>query len=245
MNNLKIALENVMQSEIKSYESGAEHKFSREFEREIARIAKRTAAGAPRIHISRIAAVAAAVVTAFSMGIAVFAITTGFRISSRYREFDGKPAKLFTVDSTDNCPKTLETMYTIGDLPERLTRRRTNINEENTTAWTMYLPDRDGIINDDMYLYDAIHLSQYTREAFGNVYLASDYVTYRELTVGECPAWFITYEHFYGSESVLVWDAEDYIFELRGNFTEDRALELAGSLEVYDRDITPGEIEEV
>ena len=244
MNDLKIALENVMQSEIAPYERemGAEHIFSKKFEREIARIG----AGRPRRSGARqLAAFAAAAVAVFSLGIAVGAITTGFNISSYNREFDGKPAKLFTVDSTENSPKTIETVYTVGGLPEELTRRRTNFNEERTQAFTTYIPDRDTIRYGDRYVYDFIYFRQFTREAFSEVYLASDYVTYKELMFGESSAWFITYEHFYGDEAVLVWDAGDYILELSGNFDEEQALELAGSVEAYYGEITPGEFEEV
>lgn len=242
MNNLKIALGNVMQSEIAQYEQGAEHIFSKKFEREIARIgAKKTRGPGAR----RLVTFAAAALAVFSLGIAVGAITTGFRISSYSREFDGKPAKLFTVDSIESSPKTIETVYTVGGLPGELTQRRTSFNEERTEVHTIYTPDRDTIRYGDRYVYDFIWFGQFTREAFSEGYLASDYVTYKELTFGESPAWFITYEHFYGDDAVLIWDAEDYIFELNGNFDEETALELAGSLEVYGREITEGEFEEV
>lgn len=242
MNNLKIALGNVMQSDIAPYEQGAEHIFSKKFERKISRIAAKKSA---KIPARRLVTFAAAALAVFSLGIAVGAITTGFNISSINREFDGKPAKLFTVAGMDDSPKTIETVYTIGALPEELTLRRTNFNEEHTKAFTTYIPDRDTIRYGDRYVYDFIYFRQFTREAFSEGYLASDYVTYKELMFDESPAWFITYERFYGDEAVLIWDEGDYIFELSGNFGEEQALELASSVEVYYGEITPGEFEEV
>lgn len=245
MNYLKTALENVMQKDIAPYEQGAEHKFSRKFEREISRISARIGRKAHTGGARRTAALAAAAAVVFSLGIAVGAITTGFKISSYNREFDGKPAKMFTVDSVENAPKTVETVYTVGELPKELTRRRTVFNDERTEAFTTYIPDRDTLIYGDRYVYDFIYFRQFTREGFGEGYPASDYVTYKELTFGGHPAWFITYERFYGDEAVLIWDAGDYIFELSGNFTEERAVELAGSVEICDGEITTGEFEEV
>lgn len=248
MNNLKIALENVMQNDVAPFERGAEHKFTKKFEREISRISRKAArvgAAAPKAGARRIASLAVAAAAVFSLGMAVGALTTGFKITSYNREFDGKPAKRFTVAYIENAPETVETLYTIGELPEELKLRRTVFNDERTRAFTTYIPDRDALKNGDEYVYDFIYLRQFTREAFGEGYPASDYVAYKELTLGGCPAWFITYERFYGDDAVLIWDAGDYIFELSGNLTEERALGLAGSVEIYDGEITTNEFEEV
>ena len=64
-----------------------------------------------------------------------------------------------------------------------------------------------------------------------------EYVTYETLTVNGGQAYFITRERFYGLESYLFWESENYIFTLKGSFSEERALELANSLKVYDGEI--------
>lgn len=61
-----------------------------------------------------------------------------------------------------------------------------------------------------------------------------DYVAYKQLTVNGGQAYFITRERYYGMEAFLLWESEDYIFTLSGALSEERAIELAGSLVVYD-----------
>ncbi|MBD5384457.1 MAG: DUF4367 domain-containing protein [Ruminococcaceae bacterium] len=239
MNNLKTALENVMQKDIERFENGAEHEFSAEFEKKMAELSKRSSGRKrpKRMRIVRVFAAVAAAVALFAMGTLAGAVSSGFSVT-RTTGYN-LPAKLFTAADTEGCPTTIETVYTLGGFPEELFTVD-NIHNGTSVRSEYYPAPVEEIYNDEMYLIKMIFLYQETKETFRFKYTDMEYITYKQLTVNGGQAYFITRERYYGIESFLIWESEDYIFTLCGSFSEERALELAGSLMVYD-----GETEEV
>lgn len=243
MNNFKTALENVMQKDIERFENGAEHEFSAEFEKNMAELSKRVSGSKrpKRMRIGRVIAAVAAAVALFATGTLAGAVSSGFDITRSMRL--GLPTKLFTVSDTEGCPTTIETVYMIDGFPSN----QISISDsKDGTVSAMYFPapwklDSNGEMrmswDDELYLVKVIHLWQQTKETFKFEYTDMDYVTCKTLTVNGGQAYFITRERFYGMESYLFWESEDYIFTLRGSFSEERALELAGSLVVYDGEL--------
>lgn len=241
MDNLKKALENVMQKDIGRFEDGAEHEFSAEFERKMAGLSARSNHSKGKAHkklrVGRIIAAAAAAVMLFAVGTFAGAASVGGFTKTREVRKDynlGLPVNVFKAMDTDNSPKTLETIYTLDGISEELTSRY--INDDKTVARATYLPaDKSEIANDELYFARIIGLTQSTKAAFVRAYSEADYVMYKELTIDGKQAYFITRERYYGQSSSLIWETDEYIFELQSNFmSEERALALADTLVVFD-----------
>lgn len=247
MDNLKKALEHAMQKDIGRY-ADAEHEFSAEFESEMIKLSKNVSENPgkikkrPRLRFVKVIVAAAAAVALFAAGTLAGAVSSGFDVARTTRL--GLPSKLFTAVDTEDCPKTVETVYMLDGFP--MNQISIFTNDERTWTGAMYLPapfepDKNGDMyaptNDELYMAKIMHLRQYTKDTFEFEYTDMDYVTYKQLTVNGGQAYFITRERFYGMEAFLLWESEDYIFVLSGAFSEERALELANSLVVYDGEI--------
>lgn len=254
MDNLKKALENAMQKDIARYENGAEHEFSAKFESEMSKLSERASGHSgkvvrkrPKLRIVKVFAAVAAAVALFSAGTLAGAVSSGFNITQSKRY--GLPAKLFTAADTENCPKTIETVYILDGFPmNQFSISDYNIQYVDSTSsigvrseyfsapfeWDdlnggMYAPK-----DDELYMAKTLFLSQDTKETFRFNYTDMYYVNYKQLTVNGRQAYFVTRERFYGMESFLFWETEDYIFTLSGCLSEETALKLADSLVVYD-----------
>ncbi|GEM_PF-4865459 len=254
MDNLKKALENVMREDIGRYENAAEHEFSTEFEKKMKRLSKRSATKKRvPLRIGRIFAAAAAAVALFAVGTFAGAVSSGFNVNQTKRL--GLPAKLFTAADTDGCPTSIETVYKLNCFPDNQISISDNFDKDGnrTSVSSMYFSapfewDGDGMYaprNDELYLVKTIFLLQETKETFDFTYADMDYVTYKTLTVNGGQAYFITRERYYGTQAYLFWESEDYIFTLSGSFTEERALELANSLVIYDGELPFSGLREV
>lgn len=243
--NLKTALYNVMQSDVERYETADEHTFSQRFEREIKRLAKRSSG---KKHIGfglKITASIAAAAAIFAAGTLAGAASSGFVINNRER-FNGLPANALKYSDTEGFPQTLETVYTLGKLPDKLVQRSSSLHEDNKCISTLFLPDINSYFDDDeMKPYRIINLCQSTKDSFELIYPLVDYVSCKELEVDGRQAYFLTCERFCGPESSLVLDGENYIFEIIGFFNEERAVELAKSIVPYNGEIRNHKITEV
>lgn len=236
-----------MQKDIGRYEH-TEHEFSEEFERKMSKLSeavlKNPNDSGKRHGIRFIKAMAAAVAAAalFACGTFAGAASSGFNVSHSKRL--GLPTKLFTAMETEGCPETVETVYTLGGFPENVM----NVfeNDEKTSVNSMYFPapwqpDKNGDLrmpwDDELYMPKIIQLCQQTKETFKFEYTDMEYVVYKPLAVNGGQGYFITRERWYGMESYLFWESGDYVFTLIGSFSEERAMELANSLTVFDKEL--------
>ncbi len=246
--NLKAALQNVMKSDIERYETAAEYEFSPKFVRNMKRLTKMSS-GKKHIRLGvRMAAAVVAAAATFAVGTFAGAVSSGFSItkSNKYY-YNGFPANVVTYTDTEGCPETLETVYTIGKLPDKIALRTVSLNEDNKTISTVFMPDvyDDSKLYDEIWAYRHINLVQSTKDQFESSFSAANYVSHKEIEFNGKRAYFITREHFFGQESSLIWDGGDYIFELLGYFTEEHAVELAKSLVPFDGELRDREIVEV
>lgn len=244
MNNLKKALENVMRRDVERFENAAEHEFSAEFERKMSELSARVSQGArpKRLRIVRIFAAAAAAAALFAVGTLAGAVSSGFNVT-RTTGYN-LPAKLFTAADTEGCPTTIETVYVLDGFS--MNPFSISNSKDGATASSTYYPAPvEELYNDELYMEKVVHLDQMTKETFEFKYTDMEYVTYKQLTVNGGQAYFITRERFYGMQAYLLWESEDYIFTLTGSFSEERALELANSLAVYDGEMPYSGIREV
>lgn len=263
MDNLKKALENAMQKDIARYENGAEHEFSAKFESEMSKLSERFGYSGrivkkrPKLRLAKVFIAAAAAVALFAVGTFAGAVSSGFNVVQSKRW--GLPSKLFTAADTEDCPKTIETAYMLDGFP----MNQISISDSYDISdkdhdfvigvSAMYFPAPWVLDNgvpqvpkdDELYMPKIIMLNQSTKKTFKFEYTDMEYVTYKQLTVNGGQAYFITRERFYGMEAFLLWESEDYIFTLSGCLSEERALELANSLVVYDGEIPYSGVREV
>ena len=264
MDNLKKALENAMQKDISRYESygNTEHEFSAKFESEMSKLSEgysgKVVKKRPKLHIVKVFVAVAAAVALFSAGTLAGAVTSGFNVAQSKRM--GLPSKIFTAADTEGCPKTIETVYILDGFPmNQFSIGDYNIQYVDSTSdigvGSQYFPApfewddlNEGMYapkDDELYMAKVINLSQDTKETFDFEYTDMDYVNYKQLTVNGGQAYFITRERYYGIQSYLFWETEDYIFTLSGCLSEETALKLANSLVVYNGEIPFSGLREV
>lgn len=246
MDNLKKALESAMQKDFERYEN-TEHDFSEEFESEMIKLTENVSKSPKKAkrfgrRLMKVFAAAAAAVALFAVGTFAGAASSGFNIAQS--KWHGLPTKLFTAADTEDCPDTIEMVYTIVDFPaDRTTIHKSDDGKYvDTTCFTApWEKGDDGQMRmtweNELDIVKIISFEQETKEHFKFEYEDMEYVTYEPLSVNGRQGYFISRERFYGLESYLIWENEDYIFTLRGCFSEEKALELAGSLVVYDGEL--------
>lgn len=233
-----------MQKDIGRFED-TEHEFSEEFERKMSKLSENISNKTKKrrgVRFVRVIAAAAAALALFACGTFAGAASSGFSIARSTRL--GLPSKLFTALDTEGCPEKIETVYGLGGFPDNVMSVFENSagTSVNSTYYPApFEPDANGDLrmpgNDELYLPKVIQLWQETKETFKFEYADMEYVTYKPLAVNGGQGHFITRERWYGMESWLIWESEDYVFTLLGSFSEERALELAGSLKVFDREL--------
>lgn len=255
--NLKTALLNSMQKDIERLETATDHnqhEFSPKFESEMKRFISGKSGNSGKKRTGRIvlkiAAAAAAAALTLAVGMFAGAVSSGFDItqSKKKSEYNGFPTKIVTYTNAEGVPETLETIYTLGKLPDKLELRRTCLHADKKGMSTLFMPrpyDENDRYTDEMWGYRIIKLVQETKGTFKSSFTTAEYVSHKELTVNGRQAYFITRDTYYGQESSLIWDGGDYIFELLGCFTEERAVELANSLIPFEGELHNNETVEV
>lgn len=249
--NLRTALLNSVQKDIERLETAAEHEFSPKFESEMKRfISSKSGKKRTGRTVLKIAAAAAAAALTLAVGMFAGAVSSGFDItqSKKKSEYNGFPTNIVTYTNAEGAPETLETIYTLGKLPDKLELRTTCLHEDKKGMSTIFMPkpyDENDRFTDEMWGYRMINLVQDTKETFKSSFTTAEYVSHKELTVNGRQAYFITRDAYYGQEASLIWDGGDYIFELLGCFTEERAVELANSLIPFEGELHNGETVEV
>ncbi len=249
--NLKTALLNSVQNDIERLETAADHEFSPKFEREMKKLISGSA-GKKRTGrmVLKIAAAVAAALATFAVGTFAGAVSSGFTITQNNSKYyyNGFPANIVTYANAEGAPETLETIYTLGKLPDKIALRSTCLHDDKKKMSTLFMPkayDDNDQYTDELWGYRIINLCQDTKDAFESSFSAANYVSHKELTINGRQAYFITRDHFYGQESSLIWDGGDYIFELLGYFSEETAVELATSLVPFEGELHNKELVEV
>lgn len=246
MDNLKKALESAMQKDIGRYEN-TEHEFSEKFESEMKKLSDNVSESPKKgmrfgLRLIKVAAAVAAAVALFATGTLAGAVSSGFNIVQS--SWLSIPTKLFTATDTEDCPDTVETVYMIKDFPSN--QLSISKSDDGTRVLSEYFPapwkmSSDGNMrmswNNELDMAKIIRFSQDTKKTFKFEYADMEFVTYKTLTVNSGQAYFISRERYYGIQSFLIWESEDYIFTLRGSFSEEKAVEIANSLVVYDGEL--------
>lgn len=213
---LKLALQEACEREFAEFETGEKHVFSLRHRRRMKKIIKQYYSG-PKTDKTvkiplrkRILIAIYVIILATILCVGVVAIATnGFK-------FDKKDDHTETLTiNWENSPKMIEDIYYLSALPNEY-----EIVESNTDKAMAGFRYEDGKGN-------FLILNQSVKEGY-HVYYNTEDSELEEVIVNDHNGFFLEYE----GELVLVWDNEDYILELLGNFTKEELLDLAKSAEI-------------
>ena len=122
--------------------------------------------------------------------------------------------QIFAVN-TDNCPETIEELFSFSELPDRY-----ELVEENILY---YMVSRSYI---DRETGNTFVFKQLVKTAF-TPHLNTEYGELSEITVNDCPGIWLDL----GEENnVIAWDTGDYILEISAKMSKDTVFDLAGLL---------------
>ena len=114
-----------------------------------------------------------------------------------------------------NCPKTIEYKYVIALVPDGFEMIETDSTPNE--AYTLYM---------NSATEQTITLRQWVKEEFQPHYNTVDH-HFEEITVNGKTGLYIDFSDEKYSQSLLVWDNEDYILEIVANLDKNEALNLA------------------
>lgn len=120
-----------------------------------------------------------------------------------------------TAVDVKNCPKTIEYKYNIGFVPDGFEIIETDLTPNE--AYTLYM---------NSATEQTITLRQLVKEEFQPHYNTEDHY-FEEITVNGKKGLYIDFSEEKCSQSLLVWDNEDYILEIVANLNKDEVLNLA------------------
>ena len=124
--------------------------------------------------------------------------------------------ELLTVNA-ENCPKTIENVYYLSELPEGYV-----FHEEVSDKYSVYISYAKTDTN--RYMVFTQYIKEGYRENFDN-----EHKTFEELEINGHYALYLNgsdSENIYGT---IVWDNEDYVLEISGDFTKEELVNLAKS----------------
>ena len=155
--------------------------------------------------------------------IVCLAVMTGFVIVFISGGFNGTVYQdnthLFAID-TANCPSTIEKEYSLSVVPEGFGMY--DVSATSTDITVMYCnPDTEQVLV----------FGQTVKSEF-NPHINTEGYDLQETKVNSCNAIYIEYINAYGVSSTVIWDNEDYILELFGDFDNNELRDLAISNEI-------------
>lgn len=233
-NNLKIALQNIYDSESAQYISGADAEFSPKFERGMERMLK----GGKRskgVRFSKklyVVMVAAAAVASLGIGATAGAnMARGFATKEGYSKVFNRPTLTFSAANAQSCPEVIERFYSVGALSgDEDYRYGAYLNDKKTEFHGIYAKDNTVDLASAVKGDDEIVLWQWTKAEFSETFEVPAFVEISETTVNGCPAYLIVKERYYGTDVQIVWDNGDYIMLLRCASPVGEAMRLAESV---------------
>ena len=129
--------------------------------------------------------------------------------------------QLFPIN-TENCPTTIEYEYYLHDLPEGF--EMVGHTSFSFDACTEYKDELSGL---------AIAFSQHTKEKY-SPYFNTEEHDFEEIEINGHEGICINFSDHDNVRSIVIWDNNDYIFELEGDLPKNELIELAKSAKVKD-----------
>ena len=129
--------------------------------------------------------------------------------------------QLFPIN-LENCPETIEYEYYLPVLPEGFEMVEHELLLQK--VYTLYKNTTSG---------QEITFSQYTKKIYKKHYNTEDHV-FEEIKINGHEGIFIYFSELGNVRSTVIWDNDDYILELTGNFSKNTIVDLAKSAKISE-----------
>lgn len=142
------------------------------------------------------------------------------------QDFYGEVYKEYTriiPVNTENCPETIEEIYSLADIP--IGFEIESIDSNPFFRYTEYMNNSTN---------QMIVFSQYTKSGYGVHHLNTEKYELEEVELNDYKAIFMGEESEKCCYGLLIWDNGDYIFELSANLPKDKVVYLAKSAEILN-----------
>ncbi|MDE7398925.1 MAG: DUF4367 domain-containing protein [Oscillospiraceae bacterium] len=215
MYNLKEIMCEVYQQDFAEFDNPLGHHFSRRSRKKLNSILypkfPQPVKNHRRIALGKKIAIALLIIILMAVG-----ITAGATIANGFlRKNHSDNTELFTPAAA-NCPKTIENVYYLPEIPKEYEFYETVSDSEN--VFTSYM-------NCDTNR--CMVLLQTVKDGYRN-HFDNEYVIFEEVNInGNYGLYFPDYDG-----GLIVWDNGDYILELSGDMNKDVLLNLAKSAKV-------------
>ena len=134
---------------------------------------------------------------------------------------NGDNTQLFPIN-TENCPTTIEYEYYLPDLPEGF-----EMVNQDISFYRIYN------LYENTVTGQVITFSQYTKKKYEKHYNTEDH-DFEEIEINGHEGIFIYFSELGNVSSIVIWDNDDYIFELVGNFPKNDLVDLAKSAKILE-----------
>lgn len=147
--------------------------------------------------------------------LAMFTVAAGAEaINGFNRKKHRDHTELFTVNA-ENCPKTIENVYYLSEIPERYELR--DVDRCDISMYTAYTePDTNRSI---VFWQDVKDVYQHN--------FNTEYCDFEELNINEHYALYLDFSNSEENRGVIVWDNGDYVLQISGSLTKDELVLLA------------------
>ena len=140
--------------------------------------------------------------------------TAAYFVSQGFRGYvHSDNTEIFPID-TDNCPSTIEKAYSLSVIPEGY--ELCEYTSSDIDIYALYRNSKN----------QRLVVRQTVKSEF-NIHINTEGYDLQETNVNGCDAVYIEYNNDQGVSSMVIWDNEDYIIDLSGNFNKFELLNLA------------------
>ena len=122
--------------------------------------------------------------------------------------------QLFVANS-ENCPETIEYQYALADIPEGFKLIETI--PSSTNVYTLYSNELTGQV---------ITLNQWVKSHF-SLHYNNEENTFEEIRINDTMGLYIDFSHNDKKNSTIIWDNEDYIFEISADLDKNQTMNLS------------------
>lgn len=165
-----------------------------------------------RIPFKRKIWIAVMVIILAAIGITAGAAAINGFWRNKHRDY----TELLTVNA-ENCPKTIENVYYLPEMPEGY--ELYEVSQDNWKIYTSYI-NRD--------TSECMVFVQDVKDGYKDNF-NTEYRDFEELDINGHYALYLDFSNSEQIRGLIVWDNEDYVLQVSGNFTKSELVNLAKS----------------
>lgn len=221
MNSLMEVLEEVNRLDYAEFDNPPEHRFSRRSRKALKKLLRPEPARRS-IHWSRIPVRKRIVLVLLIVLLAAVGVTAGAVAIYGFKQERHREYTILRTVNADDCPKTIETVYYLPEIPEGYEFFRETSSEQR-----VYI----GYINPDTSR--CISFEQFVKDRY-NYYFDTERQDFEELDINGHYALYLGSRDTNNTCGYIVWDNGDYILQIFGDFTKSELIDLAKSVKIID-----------